>query len=99
MTIKISYPSQFSARMLRRRTGQFDKNILRGSDIFRTKNGAQMLVQKRNILLNFDSRSEEDIAYLRKYVGYLFQGSMVGVDEKNPITTDLAGVHEYIFPK
>lgn len=59
--------------------------------------GGHVLIQKQNIILSFDSNDYKAIKFLRYYVSHLFYGRIIGVDRKNPVTTCLNDVEEYLF--
>ena len=101
MTIKIAYPSHISPGRLRRKTKQLCllncSNTKRCSRNYFIMGAAHVLIQKQNIILSFDSNDCNAIKQLRFYVLHLFCGQVIGVDRKNPITTCLNDIKEFLF--
>lgn len=56
-----------------------------------------IVVKGNSLIMNFDSNDTVEVQKLRRFTADLCKGLIVGVDQKNPITTDLPGVKEVIF--
>lgn len=99
MIISIILPSNIHAR------NQVKRGIFR-SKLYFKKNRLvkKSIVDKSNIvykgnsiLMCFDSKNACEVQKLRQWTAEICAGLMVGVDHKNPITTDLPGVKEVII--
>lgn len=93
MIISISPPSSISLQHMERQTKLFfgkEHSIRRNSHgLVAAGNKYMVLVKKRELLLSFSDDDDEAISSLQKYLTYLFQDVLVGVDLKNPVTNNL----------
>ena len=101
MIIKISYPSSLTQRILKRKTKEFqhrisqrDGNSTRDcSDV----NRAKILLNKKSMLVNFNSSDSNAISTLREYLSFVFENAVIGVDQQNPLTINLEKVNVLLF--
>lgn len=100
MIIKISYPSRITPKLLKRKTREFQHQCCQ-SNFFATQkyssNKAQILFNKRNLLLNFDSTDNHTVSILREYISFVFKDILIGVDQPNPLTANLDNANVYLF--
>lgn len=93
MIISISPPSSISLRSMEKQTKLFfhkDHSIRRNSHgLVAAGNKYMVLVKKREILLSFNIDDNDAVSSLQKYLTYLFQDVLVGVDLENPVTNNL----------
>lgn len=101
MTIKITFPSRITAKTLRGETKKLIQSNFANSQICSNNyfiiEGTHVLIQKRDVLLTFNSNDCNEVNCLRRYVSHLFRGAILGVDYENPVTTHLNGVKEYLY--
>lgn len=101
MIIKITYPSRITPSFLRKKTREFQRNMVPGCTglpcLDTNQRKAQILLKKRNILINFDATDKTAIAVLRNYVSFVFNDILIGVDQYNPITSNLENVTVFSF--
>lgn len=101
MTIRITFPSRITAKAIRGETKKLIKSYFPNSEIYSNSHflieGAHILIQRRDILLAFDSEDCREVKCLRRYVSHLFRGAVLGVDYENPVTTHLNEVKEYVY--
>ena len=93
MIISISPPSSIPLRNIEKQTKLFcgkghsiKRNIC---GLLATGSNYMVLVKKREILLSFSTDDIDAISFLQKYLIFLFQDVLIGVDLENPVTENL----------
>ena len=101
MIIKITYPSRITPSFLRKKTREFKRNIVPHCTCLPHPSADQrkvrILLKKRNVLINFDTTDKTAISVLRDYVSFVFNDTLIGVDQYNPITSNLENVNVFSF--
>lgn len=93
MIISISPPSSISLRSMEKQTRNYfhKDHLIRKDSHGLVAEGSEymVLVKKREILLSFNIDDNDAVSSLQKYLTYLFQDVLVGVDLENPVTRNL----------
>lgn len=100
MITNVFPPKRIPRRWLEKHTRDFlEKRGFqwkRGSNSYVLKDSSLRL-NKRNIVLVYDPHDLYVVEQYKEYIESMFQGYIIGVNAKNPVTANMVGVGEVIL--